>query len=124
VPDSPFQHPRFWKFYRTASGASPVREFLDSRNLPERAAIDVRMRRVQERGTIAARHLRGDIYEVKIPYGRLEFRILFAAEGRYNQVLLAVEAFPKKTQTTPGARIELAEARLAEHRSRAQPKAP
>ena len=39
-------------------------------------------------------------------------------QGRYSQVLLALEAFSKKTQRTPPPKIELAEKRLADWRSR------
>jgi phage-related protein len=114
------QHPRFWRFYRTASGANPVLEYLDRLTAAERAAFRVSMERVRERGLVAARHLRGDIYEVRIAHDNRQFRVLFAAEGRYSQVLLAVEAFTKKTQQTPPDRIDLAERRLYDHRARAK----
>jgi ribosome-binding protein aMBF1 (putative translation factor) len=35
---------------------------------------------------------------VRIAHDNRQFRVLFATEGRYSQVLLAVEAFTKKTQ--------------------------
>jgi phage-related protein len=44
--------------------------------------------------------------------------VLFSPEGRAQQVLLALEAFAKKTQRTPPRTIELAERRLADWRSR------
>jgi phage-related protein len=49
------------------------------------------------------------------------FRILFAAEGRFGQVLLSLSAFEKPTQKTPPAEIALAESRLGSwrHRGRA-----
>ena len=78
------------------------------------------MERVQDRGLVAARHLRGEIYEVRIAHDDHQFRVLFATEGRYSQVLLAVEAFTKKTQQTPSDKIRLAEQRLHDHRARAR----
>ena len=39
-----------------------------------------------------------------LPYAPNRYRI--SAEGRYIQVLLAVEAFPKKTQTTQNSVIQ------------------
>ncbi len=45
-------------------------------------------------------------------------RVLFAEEGRYGQVLLALEAFPKQTQRTPPEAIDLAELRLRDCRAR------
>lgn len=69
-------------------------------------------------GTRAARHLRRDIWEVRADGNRQSFRILFAAEGYYQHVLLALEGFSKKTQKTPLQKIELAEDRLADWRRR------
>ena len=65
-----------------------------------------------------ARHLRGDIYEVRAEGGQQTFRVLFSAEGKSGQVLLALEGFSKKTRKTPPALIELAERRLADWRRR------
>jgi phage-related protein len=78
------------------------------------------MRDVREAGLAAARHLRGDIYEVRADGDRQTHRILFAPEGRRSQVLLALEGFSKKTQRTPPANIRLAERRLTEWRRRGQ----
>ena len=79
------------------------------------------MRDVARNGLVAARHLRGDIYEVREDGDRQTFRILFAAEGRSRQVLLALEGFSKKTRRTPPALIDLAERRLTDWRHRAHP---
>lgn len=79
------------------------------------------MRDVAREGLQEARHLRGDVYEVRAEGDRQTFRILFALEGRVGQVLLALEGFSKKTRRTPTATLELAERRLADwrHRGRA-----
>jgi phage-related protein len=76
------------------------------------------MQEVRLDGLKAARHLRGDVYEVRAESATRSFRILFATEGRYNQVLLAVAGFVKKTQRTPSRDIALAEERLANWRDR------
>ena len=76
------------------------------------------MRDVAQDGLVAARHLRGDIYEVRASGDRQAFRVLFANEGRRGQILLALEAFSKKTQRTPAPQMELAERRLADWRAR------
>ena len=68
----------------------------------------------------AARHLKGDIYEVRADGDRQTFRILFAAEGKTSQVLLSLDGFSKKTQRTPPEKIRLAERRLADWRRRAR----
>lgn len=76
------------------------------------------MQEVQQDGLIAARHVRGEIYEVRAESTNQTFRILFSAEGRFKQVLLSVVAFSKKTQKTPPQAIELAETRLRDWRER------
>lgn len=75
---------------------------------------------VAEGGLSVGRHLRGDVYEVRSTGDRVAYRILFAAEGAHGQVLLALEAFKKKTQKTPPATIALADRRLRDWRSRAR----
>lgn len=66
------------------------------------------MAEVRDLGLVAARHLDGDVWEVRIDGDRVIYRILFAPEGRRGQVLLALEAFNKKTRKTPPATIALA----------------
>ena len=107
-----------WRFYETASGAKPVRSFLDNLTAAEAAEVSGAMNEVAVAGLRLARHLRGDIWEVRIQTERKAFRVLFSPEGRAQQVLLALEAFTKKTQRTPARTIELAERRLADWRGR------
>jgi phage-related protein len=109
---------RRWRFYETATGRQPVREFLDTLSGEDLAAVAAGMRDVARNGLIAARHLRGDIYEVREDGDHQSFRILFATEGQRGQVLLALEALSKKTRRTPPATIELAERRLGDWRLR------
>ncbi len=67
---------------------------------------------------IAARHLDGDIWEVRVDGDRVIYRVLFAEEGARGRVLLALEGFKKTTQKTPPATIQLAKRRLADWRRR------
>ena len=76
------------------------------------------MNEVAVQGLRLARHLRGDIWEVRVQTDRKAFRVLFSPEGRAQQVLLALEAFTKKTQKTPARPIDLAERRLSDWRCR------
>ena len=78
------------------------------------------MKDVRDHGLVVARHLRGDIYEVRATGVKEEFRILFATEGKRSQVLLSLEAFSKKTRTTPPPKFALAERRLADWRRRSR----
>jgi phage-related protein len=109
---------RQWRDYRSPAGRRPVKEFLDGLSDEDAAAVAAAMRDVLVNGLAVARHLRGDIYEVRAGGDRVFHRILFATEGRYSQVFLALEGFKKKTQKTPQATIDLAERRLASWRSR------
>jgi phage-related protein len=77
---------------------------------------------VAERGLTEARHLQNEIYEVRAWGETQTYRILFAPEGRFGQILLALEAFSKKTQKTPRDQIDLALRRLADWRSRSRPR--
>lgn len=86
----------------------------------DRAEVSIAMGEVRLEGLIAARHLRGDVYEVRATGAQEEFRILFATEGKFSQVLLSLEAFSKKTRKTPPPKIELAERRLADWRRRSR----
>lgn len=113
---------RRWRDYRTAAARRPVKDFLDGLSDPDAAAVVAAMKEVQELGMSAARHLRGDIYEVRAEGDRQIFRILFAAEGRREQILLSLEGFSKKTRKTPAEKIRLAEQRLADWRRRAHPR--
>ena len=111
---------RRWRDYQTLRGARPVRDFLRSLSDEDYADVRAAMDDIAERGLPTARHLRGDIYEVRSSGARVAYRVLFAAEGARGQVLLALEAFKKKTQKTPYATIALAERRLRDWRARAR----
>jgi len=108
---------RRWRYYRTESGAIPVKEFILGLDRASSAAITVEMRVVLHDAR-AARHLQGDIYEARVRTRDHAYRILFSSEGRGGHVLLAVSAFEKKTRRTPPAEIDLAEARLRDWRRR------
>ncbi|HLF40997.1 MAG TPA: type II toxin-antitoxin system RelE/ParE family toxin [Acidimicrobiia bacterium] len=111
---------RRWRFYETTGGRSPVGAFLRSPDLPpgDRVEIIAAMKDVEQNGLRAARHLDGDIYEVRADGNRVTYRVLFAAEGSKNRILLALHAFNKKTQATPREVISLAKRRLTDWRSR------
>jgi phage-related protein len=78
-----------------------VYEFLRDL-LPEHAAdaaqIAEEMEHVRQEGTRAARKLSRDIYEVRIDGDRVIYRVLFSVEGERGRILLAIEAFSKKTR--------------------------
>jgi phage-related protein len=115
-------HKRQWRDYHTASGARPIRDFLLALPDEDRAAILAEMEHVRQHGISVARHVRQGIYEVRATYDTKAYRILFACEGRFHHVLLALDGFQKKTQQTPQAHIKRAEQRLADWRWRGKAK--
>lgn len=95
-------------------------EFIRKVPDEDKAAILAAMGEVRREGLRAARHLRGELFEVRADGERVIYRILFAREGQHGQVLLSLLAFNKKTQKAPPAQIELAARRLRDWRSRAR----
>ena len=112
----PLIRPR-WRYYKTKSGVSPVRSFLNGLDDNDLARVTAEMRGVAADGLSVARHLRGDIYEVRADGVHQSFRLLFAPEGSKGRILLALEVFSKRTQKTPPQTIDLAEKRLADWRA-------
>ena len=102
------EHKRQWRDYHTEHGARPIKDFLLALPDEDRAAILAEMEYVREHGTSVARHLHKDIYEVRTIYNTKASRILFACEGRFHHVLLALEGFQRKTQHTPKAHSKVA----------------
>jgi len=119
MTSQPARRQHRWRDYRTPSGRRPVKEFLDSLNSTDAAEVVAAMKDLEYNGLIVARHLRGEIYEVRAHGDRQTFRILFAPEGRRRTILLALDGFSKKTRKTPPAKLELAEKRLRDWRARA-----
>ena len=115
---------RHWRFYRTEGGAETVGRELDALEADHAAALIAEMRIIARSGLRdgGARHLRGPIWEVRADSVEVTLRALFAKQGRYGQVLLALHVFKKKTQQTPPAAIELAERRLRDWTHRGRPK--
>lgn len=118
MPDEPPQHQYRWRFYRTANGHAPAKEFILRLPLADQAAISAAMKDTERGGPKVTRHLRGEIYEVRAHGPTQSYRILFATEGHHGQILLALEAFSKKSQKTPPREIATAEARLSDWRQR------
>jgi phage-related protein len=113
---------RRWREYTTAGGRSPVEEFIEELSDGDAAAVLAAMQEVRDKGLQAARHLDGDIWEVRVDGDRVIYRILFAEEGSKSQILLALEGLKKKTQKTPPATNALAKRRLADWRRRGDAK--
>jgi phage-related protein len=107
-----------WRDYRTASGRRPIKDFLDRLDDEDLASVIAAMKVVRDQGLQAARHLDGDIYEVRADGKGVIYRILFAPQGKHKQVFLSLEAFKKKTQKAPAGAIRLAKRRLRDWQQR------
>jgi phage-related protein len=95
-----------------------VKSFIMGLALEDRAAVAAAMKDVRIHGNSVAHHLRGDIYEVIARAGKQQYRVLYATEGRSDQILLAVHGIVKKTPSVPNREIALAERRVRDWRSR------
>lgn len=111
---------RRWRHYETASGRKPVLDYVRALSEEDKASVIAAMKEVRDEGLEAARHLDGDLYEVRADGDRVIYRVLFAPEGRQGQILLALEGFKKKTRRTPPEKLALARRRLADWRRRAK----
>lgn len=54
-----------WRDYQTAAGRRPIKEFLADLDDEDLASVVAAMKEVRQRGLEAARHLDGEIYEVR-----------------------------------------------------------
>lgn len=109
---------RRWRDYATPAGGRPVRDFISALSKDDRAVIAAAMKDVRAHGTQAARHLSGEIFEVRAFARDRGYRILFAEEGRLSQVLLSLHAITKQTQRTRASDIDRATRRLRDRRER------
>jgi phage-related protein len=99
-----------------------VKAFMDGLTDQHAAAVVAAMKDVAQNGLRAARHLRGEVYEVRAEAERQAFRILFAQETTF--ILLSLSGFRKKRAQTPADEIVLAESRLADWRRRGPARRP
>jgi hypothetical protein len=107
VATSPGTTVRRWRDYRTATGARPVKAYLDDLTDEKVAAIVAGMKEVAQLGLVASRHLRGDIYEVRADARTRSFRLLFSNEGRSGRILLSLSVFEKARRRPPAGSLSL-----------------
>lgn len=107
-----------WRFFTTEQGNQPVKDYLAKLPLDDFVKVAAVMKDAQDTGTSEGRHLRGAIYELRISGRANDYRVLYATEGNHQEILLALVAFPKRSQKTPIGSIDLAEKRLHAWRRR------
>jgi len=106
----------YWRvvFYTTASGRSPVLDYIDTLPVLEQAKVRNAIRLLEEFGTELglpdARPLKDKLWELRAGAHRL---IYFAHVGHSFVIL---HAFHKQTRTTPKQDLDLALRRMGEYR--------
>ena len=103
------------RFYRSASGREPVREWLRGLDKADRQAIGLDLMRVQfgwPIGMPLVRNLTEGLWEVRssLPSQRIARLILCF----YDERLVVLHGFVKKTQKTPEGDLTLAKRRRKE----------
>jgi phage-related protein len=118
----PTEPAAFWGVdgYEDHRGRRPVNEFLDTLPLNERARVVRAIELLKTNGTRLrmpyARSLESKLWELRVPAGRMDYRVIYTPWPGHRFVLL--HAFAKKTQKTPLRELEIARRRLAELMSR------
>ena len=109
------------QFYRTAAGACPVEEFLESLGAKQAQKVLWVLRAVRELPRVPRQYFKklegtDDLWEVRAEFGGDALRLLgFWDEGR---LIILTNGFAKKTQKAPEREIALAEQRKGDHLNR------
>jgi phage-related protein len=114
------EHKKQWRFYTTSTGAKVARHELEDLPPHGKAALVEAMKR-HTTGDSFAREIDNvgkGITELRVSVGNNQFRLLFATQGKYSQVLLAVRVFTKKTRKLPTEEHNLAVKRLKDWEQR------
>jgi len=105
-------------FYKTASGKSPVIEFIDTLSPRQAQKVVWVLKLVEELDNIPAQYLKkmvntDDLWEVRVNAGQNIFRFLGFCDGQ--NLIILTHAFQKKTQKTPRQAIKIAEERKRDY---------
>lgn len=103
-------------FYKTSSGRSPVREFIDEQRESEQARIFDVIVDIEVHGLDAARivfkPLEGKLWEIKFRAEDASYRVLYVLLKKDEMIWL--HAFKKKSQKTPFKELDIARKRMKE----------
>ena len=102
------------RFYQSANGSEPVREWLKSLDQKDRQIVGTDLKTVEYGWPIGmplCRKIRGEIWEVrsKLSGNNNIARVLFCTTAEH---LVLLNGFVKKTQKAPAGEIDLAERRM------------
>jgi len=104
------------RFYRTASGSEPVREWLLGLAKDDRRAVGEDIKTAQygwPLGMPLIRKLEPGLWEVRSHIAAGIARVLFTVDG---SVMVLLHGFVKKSQNTPASDLKTAQQRLADLR--------
>lgn len=105
------------KFYETASGNCPVKEFLESLDSKQAQKVTWVMHLVRDLPQPPNQYFKklvgSDLWEVRTTYGGNAFRLLGFFDG--DQLIVLTSGFTKKTQKTPKQEIDTAQARMKDY---------
>jgi len=109
------------KFYKTASGKVPVKEFLNSLSSKHAQKVAWVLELVERLDQIPVQYFKklkstDDIWEVRARIGSNSFRLLGFIDN--DEFVILTNGFAKKSQKTPKKEIKLAEQRKADYLSR------
>jgi phage-related protein len=102
------------RFYATAQGREPVREWLGELNQASRKAIGADIKTVQfgwPLGMPLVRKLQPDLWEVRVSLPDGIARVLFTTAG---SAMVLLHGFIKKSQNLPQSELEIAKRRMKE----------
>jgi phage-related protein len=106
------------KFYKTASGNSPVEQFIDSLNSKQAQKVLWVLRLIEEIDSVPARYFKKlvnteNLWEVRIDFGSETFRLFGFFDGNF--VIVLVHGLKKKSQKLSRQAITLAQERKKEY---------
>jgi len=102
------------RFYRTAAGNEPVREWLKSLPKGTRLEIGSDIQQVQRRWPVGKPLVDGfgkGLFEIRTALDGNIYRVLFCLKG---STLVLLHGFQKKSQKTPKTDLDLARQRMQE----------
>ncbi|WP_175921323.1 type II toxin-antitoxin system RelE/ParE family toxin [Burkholderia latens] len=100
------------RFFRTARGNEPVREWLDALGQIERRTIGEEIKTVQlgwPLGMPLVRKMAKDLWEIRVTLPTRNARVLFTVVGN---TMVLLHAFFKQSQPTPSDDLDVSVARL------------
>jgi len=108
------------EYYETERGKCPVEEFIDRLDVKSKAklarTIDLLEQFGADLGMPYARHVEGELWELRTRLGSSQFRIIYSRSGSRTFILL--HGFVKKTGRMPKRDLKIAKDRWGDFLSR------